>query len=148
MGFHFRFFHAVPIFCSVPVFAVKTRLAFNGFQRFPIESNCGGIEKIAVKSFIFFVAFIRSQLIVVENMGSENKVVGDLFHFHGGTCFQPLDLPAGIRFPEFFNVFVDLRLDIIIPEIPVALLHCFAFHITSAPFYARCSHRLTRALFV
>ena len=91
MGFIFRIFHRVPVFCCIPEFGSKPGLAFFQFKSAPVESDGGTVEDIAVQGFILFIALIGSELIIVEDMGSENKIVLDLFHFDRCTGFETFD---------------------------------------------------------
>ena len=125
MGFVFRIFHGIPVFRSVPEFLFKPWFTFFQLKFTPVESDGCAVENIAVQGFIFFVAFIGSQLIVVENVGTENKIVLDLFGFDSCTGFQTFDFERAIGFPVFFDIFIDLRLYIIVPTIPVPFFHYF-----------------------
>ena len=51
----------------------ETRLAFDEFECFPVERDGGGIEKRAVESAVFRVAFVCSKLIEIKNMGAEDE---------------------------------------------------------------------------
>ena len=125
MGLGIGIFHRVPELGGIAELGRKTGVALLRLQRLPVKRHRGRVEQRTVKGFILLVPFIGAELVKVEDVGAENKFMADLLHFDIGPGFQPFDLPVGIRFAVFFNIFIDLLLDFLVPTFPVARLHCF-----------------------
>ena len=125
VGFRVRVFHRVPELGGIAELGRKAGVALLRLQRLPVKRHRGRVEQRTVKGFVLFVPFIRAELVKVEDVGAEDEFMADLLHFDIGPGFQPFDLPIGIGLAVFFNIFIDLLLDFLVPTFPVARLHCF-----------------------
>ena len=106
----------VPELRRVPVFSTESGASFLQFQLFPVEGDGGRVEKRSVKFFVAAVSLVGPQLIVVEDVGTENKIVRDLFSLDRSACGRWRQLKDAVSFSVFFNIGVDPGLFLFVPQ--------------------------------
>lgn len=109
----------VPEKFAVPPGGAEAGLAFFQFQLFPVKRDGGGVEKIAVQLFVPVVAFTSSKLVKVENVSSENKIVGYLLSLDLFSSSGVRKLKFAIRLAVSLNIGIDFFLNTTVSHCPV-----------------------------
>ena len=113
----------VPEIGAVAVFRTETRFILFQFKLFPVESDRRGIEQCSVQLLVRLVAGIAAELVVIENMRTENKLAFDLLHLDFGTGGNVSGLEKTVRFTIGFNIAINFCLDFAVPAFPVSRTH-------------------------
>ena len=124
----------LPELLGVFVSLFKARRVGEALERTPIKSDRSGIEKPALgveQSLVAVVPFLFTELVVVENLGAEIKIVRKLLDRHFGSV-GGRDLERGVGLTVFFDIRVDFALDVVVPDVPISLRHHLALRGESA----------------
>ena len=118
----FRMRAGVPEIFSILVTFLEARRIRIQFKRTPVKRHRRRIEECSVKFLVPVVPLLLAQLVEVENVGSKEEVVGLLAHCHSSTVWR-IDLNRGVGLAVLLDIRIDLFLDVIVPYLPLRILH-------------------------
>ena len=92
------------------------------FKRTPVERDCCRIEECSVKLLVAVIPLLLAKLIEIKNMCTKEERMCLLTYRHNRTIWR-IDFHCGICLAELFDVGINLRLHIIIPNLPIGIRH-------------------------